>query len=111
MAPGSTLVLLSIGISGATALGAEVVWTRLMTLNFGGTTYTFSLILASFLFGIGIGSAVGSLMARFVADARSALGWTQFLVVIGLAWAAYLLTGAIPNWPVNPAIATCEPAT
>jgi spermidine synthase len=106
MAPGARLVLVAIGISGATALGAEVVWTRLMALNFGGTTYTFSLILASFLFGIGIGSAVGSFMARYVTDARRALGWAQLLVVAGLAWAAYILLRALPYWPVNPSIAS-----
>lgn len=105
MAPGSGLVLFAIGLSGATALGAEVVWTRLMSLNFGGTTYTFSLILAAFLFGIGVGSSVGSFMARHVSDARRALGWAQLLVIAGLAWAAYLLLGALPNWPVNPAVA------
>ncbi|MBO77023.1 MAG: SAM-dependent methyltransferase, partial [Gemmatimonadetes bacterium] len=105
MSPGAKSVLFVIGLSGATALGAEVVWTRLMTLNFGGTTYTFSLILASFLFGIGIGSAVGSILARFVQNARYALGWTQFLVVVGLAWAAYLLTRALPYWPVSPDLA------
>jgi spermidine synthase len=101
MAPGGRLVLVVIGISGATALGAEVVWTRLLTLNFGGTTYTFSLILASFLFGIGIGSGVGAAMARYVNDARRALGWAQALVVAGLAWAAYVVLGAFPNWPVD----------
>ena len=101
MAPGARLVLVAIGISGATALGAEVVWTRLMSLNFGGTTYTFSLILASFLFGIGIGSGVGSAMARNVRDPRRALGWAQFLVVAGLAWAAYVLLRVLPNWPVR----------
>ncbi|HUF74987.1 MAG TPA: fused MFS/spermidine synthase [Longimicrobiales bacterium] len=101
MAPGGRLVLVAIGISGATALGAEVVWTRLMSLNFGGTTYTFSLILASFLFGIGIGSGVGAAMARYVSDARRALGWAQALVVAGLAWAAYTLLGAFPHWPVD----------
>ena len=106
MAPGASLVLVTIGLSGATALGAEVVWTRLMSLNFGGTTYTFSLILASFLFGIGIGSGVGSVMARYIRDPRRALGWAQLLVVAGLAWAAYLLLRALPNWPVNPSIAT-----
>jgi spermidine synthase len=106
MAPGSSLVLFSIAISGATALGAEVVWTRLMALNFGGTTYTFSLILASFLFGIGIGSGVGSAMARHVKDPRRALGWAQMLVVAGIAWAGYVLLRALPNWPVNPSIAT-----
>ena len=101
MAPGATLVLVAIGISGATALGAEVVWTRLMALNFGGTTYTFSLILASFLFGIGIGSGVGSVMARYVSDPRRALGWAQLFVVGGLAWASYTLLGAFPNWPID----------
>jgi spermidine synthase len=105
MAPGARVVLIVIGLSGATALGAEVVWTRLMTLNFGGTTYTFSLILAAFLFGIGLGSGVGSVMARMVRDPRAALGWAQFLVVVGLAWAAYVLTRALPYWPVNPSIA------
>ncbi|MEQ1857812.1 MAG: fused MFS/spermidine synthase, partial [Longimicrobiales bacterium] len=106
MAPGSGLVLFSIAISGATALGAEVVWTRLMSLNFGGTTYTFSLILASFLFGIGVGSGVGSAMARHLNDPRKALGWAQLLVVAGIAWAGYVLLRALPNWPVNPSIAT-----
>ena len=101
MAPGASLVLIAIGISGATALGAEVVWTRLMSLNFGGTTYTFSLILASFLFGIGIGSGVGSFAARYVGDPRRALGWAQLLVVAGLAWAAYILLRAFPSWPVD----------
>jgi spermidine synthase len=106
MSPHAPVVLLVIGLSGATALGAEVVWTRLMTLNFGGTTYTFSLILAAFLFGIGVGSGFGSVLARFTRDARTALGWAQLAVVAGLAWAAYVLTGALPNWPVNPSIAT-----
>ncbi|MSR20461.1 MAG: SAM-dependent methyltransferase [Gemmatimonadetes bacterium] len=106
MAPGASLVLFSIAISGATALGAEVVWVRLMALNFGGTTYTFSLILASFLFGIGLGSGVGSVMARSVRDPRRALGWAQLLVVAGIAWAGYVLLRALPNWPVNPSIAT-----
>ncbi|MDA1102760.1 MAG: fused MFS/spermidine synthase [Gemmatimonadetes bacterium] len=105
MAPGGTVVLVAIGLSGASALGAEVVWTRLLTLNFGGTTYTFSLILAAFLFGIGLGSGVGSWLSRFVSDARAAFGWSQLSVVAGLAWAGYFLTRALPNWPVSPDIA------
>ena len=104
-APGVWAVFVAIAISGATALGAKVVWTRLLTLNFGGTTYTFSLILAAFLAGIGLGSGVGSAMARYVRDPRRALGWTQFLLVAGLAWAAYTLTTALPNWPTDPRLA------
>ena len=57
-------VYVAIALSGLTALGAEVVWTRLLSLMLGGTVYTFSIILAVFLVGLGIGSAVGSALAR-----------------------------------------------
>src|SRR5262245_36699716 len=48
-------IYIAIGLSGLTALGAEVVWTRLLSLLFGATTYAFSIILAVFLTGLGIG--------------------------------------------------------
>ena len=50
-------VYVTIALSGLTAIGAEVVWTRLLSLTLGGTVYAFSIILAVFLFGLGIGSA------------------------------------------------------
>ena len=53
----SRLVYIAIALSGLTALGSEVVWTRMLSLLFGATTYTFSLILAVFLVGLGIGSS------------------------------------------------------
>ena len=45
-APGATAVYVTIALSGMTALSAEVLWTRLLSLLFGATVYTFSLILA-----------------------------------------------------------------
>lgn len=95
-------VYVAIGISGMTALGAEVVWTRLLSLMLGATTYTFSLILACFLTGLGIGSSVGALLARSVANPRAALGWCQLLVMAGLGWAALVMGKALPYWPINP---------
>src|SRR5471032_369630 len=59
-APGDCSVYVTIALSGLCALGAEVVWTRLVSLMLGGTVYTFSIILAVFLAGLGIGSSVGS---------------------------------------------------
>ena len=47
----------AIALSGASALGAEVVWTRLMGLMLGATVYAFSIILAVFLVGLAIGTA------------------------------------------------------
>ena len=106
LAPGGRLVLVAIGLSGLTALAAEVVWTRLLSLSLGATVYTFSLILAAFLVGIGLGSAAGSVVARSVNNARVALGWIQLMVVVGLGWGAYAATGAIPHWPVDPTLAS-----
>ena len=63
-------VYVAIGLSGMTALGAEVIWTRLLSLLFGATVYTFSLILAVFLFGLGIGSSIGSAIAATDRAAR-----------------------------------------
>ena len=68
---------MTIALSGLTALGAEVVWTRLLSLLFGATAYTFSMILAVFLTGLGIGSSLGSALARGAANPRIALGWCQ----------------------------------
>ncbi len=99
-------VMIAIGISGMTALGAEVVWTRLLSLLLGATVYTFSLILAVFLLGLGIGSAVGSAAARSLATARAAIGVCQGLLVGAILWAARSLTTGLPYWPVNPALST-----
>ena len=104
-AEGSGLVYATIAISGMTALAAEVVWTRLLSLMIGGTVYTFSLILAMFLVGLGIGSSVGAMLARSVSNPRAALGWCQFLVMVSLAWAAYSIAMVLPYWPINPALA------
>lgn len=87
------LVYVAIALSGCTALGAEVVWTRLLSLMFNGTTYTFSLILAMFLVGIGLGSTLGSYVAeRLTVRARrlghlsKTLAGFQLLLVVAMTW-------------------------
>jgi spermidine synthase len=94
-------VLVAACLSGATALAAEVVWTRLLTLLLGGTTYTFSLILAGFLTGIGIGAAVASQLR----PPRPWLAWCQVALVPAIAWGAWSLGVGLPAWPINPRLA------
>ena len=77
----------------------------MLSLLIGGTTYTFSLILAAFLVGIGIGSAAASAFARDARRARLALGWCQALLALGIAWAAYMLSASLPFWPIDPSLA------
>jgi spermidine synthase len=98
------LVYAAIAISGATALAAEVIWTRILSLLYGGTVYTFALILAVFLLGLGIGSSIGSALARSVSRPRLALAWCQMLLGGAIAWTAFMLTESLPYWPIDPSI-------
>jgi spermidine synthase len=99
-------IYVAIGISGMTALSSEVVWTRLLSLLFGATVYTFSLVLAVFLTGLGIGSSAGSAMAQRLTRPRLAFGICQLLLVLGITWTSYVLSAWMPFWPVNPSLAT-----
>ncbi len=104
-APAAKFVYLAIAFSGLTALGAEVVWTRLLSLLLGATVYTFSIILAVFLTGMWAGSGVGSYLSRRVRDARLALAACQILLALAIAWAALMLARVLPWWPVDPWLA------
>lgn len=97
-------VYVTIGISGATALGAEVVWTRLMGMLLGSTVYVFSIILAVFLIGLALGATAGSWLVEIVRP-RLALGWCQILLTGGFAWTAYMIADSLPYWPINPLLA------
>jgi len=93
-------VHVTIALSGACALGAEVVWTRLMGMLLGATVYVFAIILAVFLIGLAIGSGVASVMLRSL-SARAALGWAQVLAALGIAWTAYMIADSLPYWPID----------
>lgn len=103
-APGANAVYVTIALSGFTALAAEAIWTRILGLLFGATTYTFSQILAVFLIGLGIGSSIGSILARDIKNPRVALGWCQMLLCAGIAWTAFVTCDSLPYWPINPQI-------
>ena len=97
-------IYVGIALSGLTALGAEVIWTRLLSLLLGGTVYTFSIILAVFLFGLGIGSSVGSFASRTKISPRLALGMCQLLLIAGIAWTSFNISHSLPYWPIDPAL-------
>mgnify|MGYP000889459240 CR=1 FL=1 len=103
---GAWAIYLAIALSGLTALGSEVVWTRLISLLLGGTVYTFSIILAMFLMGLGIGSSVGSVISRYTGNPRMALGFCQLLLAGAIAWTAYMLSSSLPYWPIDPSLSS-----
>ncbi len=104
--PGVTLVYMATALSGLCALGAQVVWTRLLSLLLGPTVYTFSIILAVFLMGLWAGSSAGAFLARRAAHPRMALAGCQILLAMAITWTAYTLAHSLPFWPVDPWLST-----
>jgi spermidine synthase len=100
-APNFWPVYFAIALSGLCALGAEVIWTRTLSLMLGPTVYTFSIILGVFLAGLGLGSSGGSVLAKNQSKARMMLALCQFLQVLAVAFAAFMLADFLPYWHGN----------
>src|SRR5690349_6470880 len=64
----SSFLLLLFAVVGGTAFAYEIAWTRLLEITIGSSTYAFTLMLATFLAGTVIGSA---LFQRFVGRSRN----------------------------------------
>ena len=60
--PMKTLLLM--GVVGFASMSLEIVWSRLGALLIGGSVYAFAVVLAVFLTGISVGSAVGRRLDR-----------------------------------------------
>lgn len=61
-------ILLAIGMIGFFSLAYEILWTRILLLFLGNTTYAFSMMLSAYLVGIALG---GVLYARLVHSAMN----------------------------------------
>lgn len=100
-------IYVTIGISGACAMGAQVIWTRNMGLMLGLTVYAFTNILVVFLIGLGGGAALGAICVRGKTAPHVTLGWCQILAVFGIAYAAHSISTAFTSaqslWAVLPA--------
>ena len=60
------VALVAAGLSGFVAMLYEVAWTRLLALALGSSTHAYSLMLATFISGIAVGSALVSALRRRV---------------------------------------------
>jgi spermidine synthase len=105
----SSAIYIATALSGMTALAAEVLWTRHLSLLLGGTVYTFALILGVILLGIGLGSAAGAAAGKRF-DARGALTLCQALLGAAMAAAAYALARSLPFWPIDVGLPTTPAA-
>lgn len=90
-------VLAAICLSGATAFIYELVWTRMFAVTLGGSTYSFTLMLAAFITGLALGSIAAGCLPGV---RRSPLAWFAGAeVLIGLAIAISIpLYERLPYW-------------
>ena len=81
----SPIVYFLFFVSGITALIYEIVWTRMLTLVFGHTVFSVSVVLAAFMAGLGLGSYLFGYAADRLSSSSSALkvyGWIEILIFV-----------------------------
>ena len=85
----STILLIGVCFvfSGATGLIYEVLWARMLGLVFGATTLAVSTVLAAFMGGLALGSALAGRLAHRIRKPLSLYGWME----IGIAVYALLV--------------------
>ncbi len=60
----AAVLLAMVAVSGFVSFSYEVLWTRLLSFRFETTVYAFSVMLATFLLGLGLGGALVGLLHR-----------------------------------------------
>lgn len=75
------LLLVIFGFSGLVALASEILWTRVLIFPLGSSLYSFAIILATFLFGIALGSLVAD---KLLGQSRWVLKFLMVELGIGL---------------------------
>jgi len=73
--PSRSFLFFAFGVVGAAAIAYEVAWTRLLATILGSSTYAFTLMLATFLAGIVIGSFI---FERWFARAHRGVSFRTF---------------------------------
>ena len=89
------LILLSAFLSGATALGLELLWNRTLLLSVGSTTQALALMLSTFLGGIAIGASLYGRASRRLPEACLTAGLLQ----VGIAVSSLALLHAAVRLP------------
>ena len=95
-----TVLMVALGLSGFSAMVYEVAWARTLVMIIGSSTYAFSIMLATFLIGIAIGSFIFSIINK-----RKTANLLWFAIVellIGLSAILLLpLFQSMPNYFVD----------
>jgi len=85
--------LVIFAVSGFCSMAYEVIWTRLLALLMGPTTYSFTIVVSTFILGLAAGSMVFGRIADRVKDPFSLLVLTQMLAAVFSAVISQFLGG------------------
>ena len=83
--------LMIFGVSGFCAMAYEVIWTRLLGLLVGPTTYSFTIVLVSFITGLALGSIIFGFFADRVKNVLLLLLATQIATALSALVVSQLL--------------------
>ena len=87
--------------SGAITIGMQVVWSRVLSMIIGSSTYAFTLVLAIFLLGLAAGAWMVSLKAHAnLIRLRRAIVFVQPLILVAL-FVSLRLTSYVPGWLIQ----------
>lgn len=88
------LVTLLYSLSGLTALSYEVLWARMLSLQFGVSIFGVVVTVAAFMAGLGVGSLWGRRIARLLGNPLVILSLLELSVAL-FAWATPLIFQAL----------------
>ena len=94
-APAVTYSVVAVAACGMLSMAYEVIWTRLLSLTMGSSTYSFTIILGIFLLGI----SGGSLLLSGLARRRPPRALTLAMFLSALAVWVTLTVMAVPHLP------------
>lgn len=81
-APSSGPALIIFAVSGFCAMAYEVIWTKLLGLVVGPTTYSFTVVLVTFITGLGLGSLFFGWLGDRVRNTAALLAGTQIAAAL-----------------------------
>jgi spermidine synthase len=96
LAPAPRLAAAAAAASGFCALIYEVIWTRIAALVIGPTTYAFATVVASFIVGLAIGSAVAARWLPRITRPAAWLGATLAIAAVGASAAGWFAASQLP---------------
>ena len=105
--PAPGLACAAAAVSGFSALVYEVVWTRLLALVIGPTTYAFATMASAFIAGLAIGSAMGARVAR---RTSRPVTWLGALLAAGAVAATIAASYGATRLPLSVAAQVADPS-